>query len=141
MSAATPDPQPPPPAPPPPADDGKASGGLRALAAVIALVLAFAAAVMIFVAVDIGETSTCDQFFGDVASGEITPDPDDECFDGSSAQKTISVVLAWASGVAGVLAVLAALALAITGRRGRLLAQLAGAAIALGGLSILIGSI
>lgn len=134
------------PAPPPPpghssAEDRKASRGMRALAVLIALVLGFAAAVMIAVAIDIGGTSTCDQLFDDVASGEVTLDFDDECFDGSSAQKTISVVLAWLSGILGVLAVIAALALAIRGTGGRRLAQLAGAAIIVGGLSILIGSI
>jgi hypothetical protein len=114
---------------------------MRALGVLIALVLAFGAAVMIAVAVDIGDTATCDEFFDDVASGEVVPDLDDECFDGSSAQKTISVVLAWASGIVGIVAVLVALMFAVTGTRGPLLARAAGAAVVLGVLSIVIGSI
>ncbi len=149
MTSDAPDPQPaspPPPPPPPPAppgtgDSGKASGGMRALGVVIALVLAFGAAVMIAVAIDIGDTSTCDQFFEDVESGQVVPDLDDECFDGSSAQKSISVVLAWGSGIIGAIAVIVALMFAATGNRGPLLARVAGAAVVLGILSILIGSI
>jgi hypothetical protein len=107
---------------------------MRALGVIFALVLAFAAAVMILVAIDIGDTPTCE----DVLSGEAFAI---ECFDGSSGQKTISVLLAWASGIVGAIAAFLALAFAITGRRGRLLVQVAGAAIVLGGLSILIGSV
>ena len=101
--APSPQPSPPPPPPPPPpappttGDSGKASGGMRALGALIALVLAFGAAVMIAVAIDIGDTATCEDFLQAVASGERTAELDDECFDGSSAQKAISVVLAWAA--------------------------------------------
>ena len=141
MTADAPSPPPPPPAPPAAGESGKASGGMRALGILLALVLAFGAAVMILVAIDIGETATCDDFFEDVASGEVTPDFDDECFDGSSAQKTVSVALAWASGIVGAIAVLVALMFAITGTRGGLLARVAGAAVVLGVLSIVIGSI
>ena len=114
---------------------------MRALGVLLALVLAFGAAVMILVAIDIGDTSTCDEFFDDVASGNVVPDLDDECFDGSSAQKAVSVALAWASGIVGGLAVLVALMFAVTGTRGGLLARVAGAAVVLGALSIGIGSI
>ena len=66
---------------------------------------------------------------------------EDECFDGSSAQKTATIVLGWPSGVLAGIAALVALYFAFTGRSGRLLLQLTGAAIALGVLSILIGSV
>ncbi len=111
---------------------------MRALAVLIALVLAFGAAVMILVAIDIGDTATCDDF-PTLSLEEQLADP--ECFDGSSAQKAISVVLAWASGIIGAIAVLVALMFAFTGNRGPLLVRLAGGAVALGILSILIGSI
>lgn len=114
---------------------------MRALAVLLALALAFGAAVMILVAIDIGDTATCDEFFDDVASGALVPDLDDECFDGSSAQKAVSVALAWASGIVGGLAVILALLFAATGRRGGLLVRVAGAAVVLGGLSIGIGNI
>jgi hypothetical protein len=111
---------------------------MRALAVLIALVLAFGAAVMILVAVDIGDTPTCDDFVALPFEEQVE---EEECFDGSSAQKTISVVLAWASGIVGVIAVIVALIFAVTGNRGPLLARVAGAAVVLGILSILIGSI
>ncbi len=136
-----PPPPPPPPAPPATGDSGKASGGMRALGALIALVLAFGAAVMIAVAIDIGDTATCEDFLQDVASGERTLEIDDECFEGSSAQKSISVALAWASGVVGAIAVIVALMFAFTGTRAALLARVAGAAVVLGILSIVIGSV
>lgn len=133
----TPSAQPPPPPPPPPSDEDKATGGWRALGVVLFLALAFACAVMVIAMADIGETPTCD----DVLSGEAALPADGECFDGSSTQKTISLVLGWPSGVLAGIAALLALFFAATGRQGRLVLQLTGAAVVLGGLSILIGSV
>ena len=93
---------------------------------------------MILVAIDIGDTFTCDELEGlplEEQFGET------ECFDGSSAQKAISVALAWASGVVGAIAVIVALMFAFTGARAPLLARVAGAAVVLGILSIVIGSV
>ena len=128
-----------PPPPPPTAaiDDDKASGGWRALGVVLALALAFACAVMVIAMADIGDTPTCD----DVLSGEAALPSDNECFDGSSGQKTASLVLGWPSGVIAGIAALFALYFAATGRRGRLLLQMVGVAIVLGALSIGVGSI
>ena len=50
-------------------------------------------------------------------------------------------MLGWPSGVLAGIAALVALYFAATGRRGRLLLQLTGAAIVLGAVSILIGSV
>lgn len=129
----------PPPPPPPPAEpaDDKAGGGWRALGVVLALALAFACAVLVIAMADIGGTPTCD----DVRSGAAALPSDNECFDGSSGQKTVSVVLGWPSGVLAGIAALVALMFVFTGRRGALLLRLTGAAIVLGALSIGIGSI
>jgi hypothetical protein len=129
-------PAPPPPPPTAPTEE-TASGGWRALGVVLALALAFACAVMVIAMADIGDTPTCD----DVLSGQAALPSDNECFDGSSAQKTISLVLGWPSGVLAGLAALFALYFAATGRRGRQLMQLVAVAIVLGALSIGIGSI
>jgi hypothetical protein len=118
-------------------DDGKAGGGWRALGVVLALALAFACAVMVIAMSDIGDTPTC----ADVLAGEAAPNSDGECFDGSSGQKTASVVLGWPSGILAGIAALFALYFTATGRNGRLLLQLTGAAIALGAASILVGSL
>lgn len=138
MTADSPETQP----PPPPADSrpaDKASGGMRALAVLFALVLAFAAAVMIAVAVEIGDSATCEEF--PTLSPAEQLEQENECFDGSSGQKSATVILAYASGVIGAIAVLLALAFAITGRRGRPVLMATGAAVLLGGLSILVGSV
>ena len=128
-----------PPPPPPPVVDGepKATAGWRALAVILFLALAFACAVMVIAMSDIGSTPTCD----DVLSGNAQLPSDNECFDGSSAQKTASLVLGWPSGVLAGIAALVAVFFAATGRRGRLLLTLTGAAIVLGALSILVGSL
>jgi hypothetical protein len=130
-----------PPAPPPPPavpdDEQKATAGWRALAVVLFLALAFACAVLVIAMSDIGSTPTCD----DVLSGKAQLPSDNECFDGSSAQKTISLVLGWPSGVLAGIAALVAVFFAATGRQGSLLLTLTGAAIVLGALSILVGSL
>ena len=133
--------------PPPPstsADDGKAGGGWRALGVILALALAFACAVMIIAMIDIGDTRTCEvvkEELRESIADDGPPPADDECFDGSSTQKTASLVLGWPSGVLAGIAALVALFFVGTGRSGRLLLQLTGAAIVLGAASILIGSV
>jgi hypothetical protein len=126
-------------APPPPAapSSPKPSGGIRALAVLGAIVLAFAAAVMIVAAADIGGTPTIKEC---TADNSVIPS-DGKCFDGSKTKRTISVALMYISGALGAAAVLLALMFAATGRRGRLLTQLMIAAVLLGGLGILVGSI
>ena len=147
-AAGTPPPEPTPPAPPPPPpppsmppDTDKPSGGWRALGVVLALALAFASAVMIVAMVDIGDTPRCDDDAAIAEEREETGDLVIECFDGSQAQKVISLVLGWPSGILAGIAALVALFFAATGRHGQLLLRLTGTAIVLGGLSILIGSI
>jgi hypothetical protein len=128
------------PPPPPPAGapaEEKAGGGWRALGFILALVLAFACAVLVIAMADIGSTPTCD----DVRSGAAALPSDNECFDGSSTQKVVSLVLGWPSGVLAGIAALVALMFTFTGRRGGLLLRLTGAAVVLGALSIGIGSI
>jgi membrane-associated PAP2 superfamily phosphatase len=116
-------------------EEDRAGGGWRALAVVLALALAFACAVMVIAMADISDTP--------IQKDCVTP-PAGSCteyFDGSSAQKTATLVLGWPSGVIAGIAALVALFFAATGRQGRLLLQLTGAAIVLGAASILIGSV
>lgn len=124
----------PPPPPPPTANEGKAPGGWRALAVLLALALAFASAVMVIAMADIGDKPV------GLEECQATPGCT-EYFDGSSTQKTIALILGWPSGVLAGIAALVALYFAVTGRRGRLLLQLTGAAVVLGALSILVGSV
>lgn len=119
-------------------DEEKAGGGWRALAVVLALALAFACAVMVIAMADIGGTPRCDD---PEALAKALAEGETECFDGSSAQKAATLILGWPSGILAGIAAVVALFFAATGRHGRLLLQLTGAAIVLGVLSILIGSI
>lgn len=114
----------------------KSNGALRALAVVLALVLALGAAIMIIAMADISGTPTCE----DVLAERAEP-KDGECYDGSSTQKTIAVILGFAGGGVGAIGVLAALAFTFTGRRGRLVLVVTGSAVVLSGIGIGIGSI
>jgi hypothetical protein len=115
----------------------KGNGALRALAVVLALVLLLGAAIMIIAMADISGTPTCE----DIEADRAAVPADGECYDGSSAQKTIAVILGFAGGGLGAIAALAAFAFTFTGRRGRLVLVLTGLAIVLSGISIGIGSI
>jgi hypothetical protein len=91
--------------------------------------------VMIIAMADLGELAPCDDLEAVLESGE------DECLKGSETQKTISLILGWPSGVLAGIAALMALYFAATGRLGRYVLQMTGAAIVLGGLSILISAL
>jgi hypothetical protein len=135
-SPGTPPPAPPPAAPPPgrPPSD-KLGGGWRALIAIVALLFAFAGAVMIAVSLDLAEGPRCEQ----VLAGEEPPDEEGECLDASKTAQTLSVVLTFLSGIAAAVVFLAGLFCAVTGRGARLVAIAAGAAIVLGVVGIIIG--
>jgi hypothetical protein len=111
---------------------------MRALAVLLALVLAFGAAVMIIVGFDLTDGVTCDEFLE--LSNEEKIEQDLECYDTSSSQKSILAGLAWASGVVGALAAIAALFLAVTGRGARTFGRLAVGAVLLVGIYFLVGA-
>jgi hypothetical protein len=113
---------------------GRTRAGWRLGGVLLAPVLAFGCAVMIVAMSDIGGTPTCDDPALDLSARG-------ECFSGSALQKAITLVLGWSGGAIAGLAALAALGFVITGRRGRLAAQLATLAVFMAGLSILIGSL
>jgi membrane-associated PAP2 superfamily phosphatase len=136
-----PEPSPPPPTGPVAGEEEKATVGWRALGVLLALALAFAAAVMIIAMIDIGDTPRCDDPAALATEREEWGDDVIECFEGSQTQKVISLGLGWPSGVIAAIAALFALYFAATARHGRLLLRLTGVAIVLGGLSILIGSV
>lgn len=126
-------------APPPPPTyterDDKASGGWRALAVLLALVLAFGAAVMIVLALNPDNTPRCEQFVsGEVAGGG-------ECYDLTETQQLIQNIFAIPAGVLGALGALLALYFAATGRQGRLLVRLTVAAVVLGIGAVIVGQV
>ena len=116
-----------------PADE-KAGIGLRILAVLLALVLAFGAAVMIIAATEVNDTPTTDE----VTSGEEPLPSDGEVFDGSEGKRSAVVALFYASGAVAALAFLLGLAFTITGRRGRWFLYAAILAILLAGIALVI---
>ncbi len=134
MEASAPPPSPPPapPAPPTaPAKPGKAGAGARTLAVLGALVLAFAAAVIISVLADLGDGPLCSE----------PVQPGKSCWDVSSAGRVISLILGWPGAILGAVAALAALAFAVRGRDGRTVWSLTTAAVVLCGLSIAVAQV
>jgi len=126
---------------PPDDADSRPHGRWRPLAALLALVLAFAAAAMALAMVDIGGTPGCDDPAALAEERAETGATEVECFDGSQRQKVLSVVLGSASGLFAAFAAVVALVFALTGHRGGLMIRLTAAAIVLGGLGILVGSV
>jgi hypothetical protein len=119
------------------APEHKSNTAMRALAVLLALLLLLGGAIMIIAMADIAGTTLC----SDVSLQFAAENPGGECFDGSSLQKTIGVILGFAGGGIGVVAALMALAYTFTGGRGRLVLVLAGLAIVLSGISIGVGSL
>lgn len=119
---------------PPPEERSPSTAGPRIVAGIGTLVLLFIALVAILVVVDVADTTPCD----DVTS---TADLNDEgeCYDRSSAVKTLVLIIGSIGALATLAAAGLALAYAIRGRGGRLLLQAIGAAVVLLGLTLIIG--
>lgn len=109
----------------------------RALAVILFVLLLVGCFIMIAASTDIAGTTLC----RDVTAQFVQQHPNGSCFDGSQAQKVLSVAFGYASGAVGAIAALLAIAFTITGRRGRLVAILTVAALVLAGISILVGSV
>jgi uncharacterized membrane protein len=102
---------------------------MRALAVILALALAFGAAVMIVLALNPDNTPRCDQ----IRIGE--------CFDVTKTQQAVQAGFAWAAGIIGGIGVIVALLFAATGRRGTLLMRLTAASLVLGAITVVIGQL
>ncbi len=109
----------------------KAGAGLRVLAVIGSLILAFATAVIVTVMVDLGNGPLCDQA---VSFGQ-------DCWDVSSGGRVVTLILGWPGAILGGAAALAALLLAVTGRNGRRVWLLTVAAVVLCALSIAVAQI
>jgi hypothetical protein len=119
---------------PPPAAPEKAGGGMRALGVLGFLVMAFGAAVIAAVLIDLGDGPLCENVGG-------ADHPLVDCWDVSSGGRVVSLIIGWPGVLAGALAALAALAFAITGRNGRRFWLLTATAVVLCGISIAVAQI
>jgi hypothetical protein len=84
----------------------KGSNVTRGLAVFLFLLLILGGAIMIIAMVDIAGTTLC----SDVTPTFVAQHPDGECFDGSSLQKTIGVILGFGGGGVGLIAAVMAIA-------------------------------
>jgi hypothetical protein len=125
---------------PNPAAPPKATGGLRTLAVLAALVLGLFSAVLLGVAIDNASIPTCDA----VRSGDAEPTDNGDCIDGTKFQDVSSDVLIIGSAALLVLGCIAVLIFGITGRRQpwlRRSAFLLGAGVVLFGLASVISRV
>lgn len=108
----------------------KAGVGLRFLALLGALVLAFGAAVLIYATITLVDSPTCADAIGDPS---VT-----ECYLGSSFEKLAGTVLTGAAGLFGALAALLALGFALGAATGRKLVVTTVIAVVLAGIAIIL---
>lgn len=109
--------------------DQRASVGWRLASAALFLVLAFIVLVLVVIVINPDDVPRCED--GVSAEGE--------CFDVTETERTLQIVVSIVGAVVGTAAALAALYFAITGRRGRLVLQLAGATFAVALLLVIVG--
>lgn len=140
----TPQAEPPqaPPPPPVPGDDGKASGGLRALAVLLAIVIAVGALFTGALAVVGADSVDCDDQAAIQREFLENPGEDVTCYN-SDIARVAAIGLGGIATVILAVAALLALAFAFTGRRTRqaLVTRLVIAGIAIGALAYLIAAI
>src|SRR5690554_5810818 len=91
-----------------PTGGDRAGAPVRLVAVILALILAFVAAVAVVTMLELGELTPCE----DVTS--INQLVDGECFDGTAAAKTRSQIFGWLGAGFAALSIVAALGLAMT---------------------------
>jgi hypothetical protein len=129
---------PPPAAPQPPpspaaAPERKAGVGWRILAVLVGLIFALFGVAFVIAAVDIGDAPLCE----DVGQAILA----EECYDGSSTQKTIDLITGWPLGILGILVLPLAIYFAATGRHARVMIGAAVASLALLGINLLLTNV
>ena len=112
-------------------DEEPGGGSLRMLAVLLALALAFAAAVLIALAVETADLPTQDE------CGVGCTD----YFDGGSAQKGATVALLGIGGAGGVAGVIVCLLVAVWGSGSRWMLPVTGAAILFGALGVVVANV
>jgi hypothetical protein len=108
----------------------------RIAVGLVALLIAFFGVAFIIAGLEIADTPTCE----DVLAGKELP-REGECYDGSSMQRTIQVVLGIAAGGIGVLAVIPGFAYAIRSTRLKQWATMVAVAVALVVVSVILGEL
>jgi hypothetical protein len=107
---------------------------LRILAVVVALLLAATCGAFISGAANNTSLPTCH----DVTHGKAKATSNGDCFDGSTKRADAGLALAIGSGLAMAAALALSIMFALTGRRGRLILILVGAALVLALLEVLV---
>ena len=100
------------------------------------MALSFACLVMLGLMLDLNGDPRCDTT---AAQEEVRERGEEvECFEGSELQQVVSQILGWPSVAIAAIGAVLAVFLAATGRYGRMTLRLAGAAIVLGGSSLIV---
>lgn len=110
----------------------KPGGGIRALAALAAVIMLVAGGIFITAGIDIGGTPTLKECN---ANPSVVPS-DNTCYDGSKPKRLVQTIGLVLAGVIGVLSAIVGLIFTFTGTRGRLFLQLLVAAIVIGAVSL-----
>ena len=117
---------------PAPASSGDRAGGpARVGAGLLSLFLAFGAAVMIIVAIEAADLNVCSDTAALEREQATTGAFIVECYDGSTTEKSMTVVLGWLSGIIAALGTVLAFLFTIRGRGGRPVVITAAAAVLL----------
>lgn len=103
--------------------------GLRLLALIGALVLAFGTAVLVIVTLDVADAPTCAESIANQVA--------DECYLGSSFEKLLATVLTGGGAIFGAIATLLALGFALGASTGRKLVISTIVAVVLAGVAII----
>jgi hypothetical protein len=116
---------------PEPTDEELSTAGLRGLAALLALALAFAAAVLIALAVDAADQKL----------REDCHTAGCEYFDGGSAQRAVTVAFLGLGGLFGVAGVMVCLLVATSGGSSRWMLPVTGMAILFGAIGVVVANV
>ncbi len=119
---------------------GAASVGLRLLALIGALALAFGCAVLVLVVIELIDNPLCSDTSG-VAAALLADGAEASCFDGSSVTRILAIVFGAPAALLAGLAALMALGFALGMRIGKRLLMVIAAAVVLAGAMFLVGEI
>jgi hypothetical protein len=124
-------------APAPQAPEPESTGSLRALAALLGLALAFAAAVLIGLAVDTADRPTIEE----CRTGAVEIPADGDCFDGGSAQQNLTVGFLGLGGLLGAAGVVVCLFVAASASGSRWMLPITAGAIIFGAAGIIAANV
>ena len=120
-----------------PSGPGEPGTGWQIGAVVLGLLAGFFGGILIAVMLDVGDHPTCEERDREVLGITNPERAVEECFDGSSTAKTLTLILGWPTAIAFIALLPLGIYFAATGHRGRLLLAVLGIAVGLGVLAMI----